>query len=79
MKAKLIQIIEGTWLTAEFEAANLIPAMEARGFKHTGFNANRSQRAELQGQPKFAGVIGPMWGEDHIRYEDQRAYDALSL
>ena len=79
MNARLIQNIDGQWLTSEFSAADLIPSMEAKGFKHTGFNSNRSQRAELQGQPKFSGVLGPMWGGDHLRYEDQEAYDRLSI
>ena len=79
MKARLVQNIDGQWLTSEFEAADLIPSMEAKGFKHTGFNSNPRQRAELQGQPKFLGVLGPMWDGDSIRYEDQAAYDSLSI
>ena len=79
MKARLIQNIDDQWLTSGFEAADLIPSMEAQDFKHMGFNTNKSQGAELQGQPKFEGVIGPVWGEDHIRYEDEASYDRLSM
>ena len=42
------------------------------------------RRAELQGQPKIAGFLGPFWGglsqtgDAIIRYEDAGTYSALS-
>lgn len=79
MKARLIQFIDGKWLTAEFEASQARAEIERRGFTFTGLNTNPRQRVELQGQPKFKGLLGPMWDGDAVRYEDQGAYDALSV
>jgi hypothetical protein len=46
------------------------------------FNHNRHQRAELQGQPRFAALVGPMFGGTRngltIRYETNTVYDAMS-
>ena len=38
-------------------------------------------RKDLQGKPRFAGFLGPMWGGDDtpLRYETQEQYDALSV
>ncbi len=36
------------------------------------------QRIELHNQPKFAGLCGPMWDGDKVRYETWEVYDALS-
>lgn len=58
--ARLIQNVEGKMIVSTFEIDNLIPAMIARGFKLIGFNNNPRQRVELQRQPKFKGVAGPM-------------------
>jgi len=52
--------------------------MEVRGFPFVGINDNPRQRAELQGQPRFAGLCGPMWDGDGIRYECRAAYATLS-
>ena len=57
-------------------------AVRGRGF--TGRHNSAGTREQLQGQPKFVCVCGPMWegfGEDGyavIRYEDGAAYDSLS-
>lgn len=48
------------------------------GFQCRGFNANPSQRLELQGAPKFNGLTGPMWDGDAIRYESSAVYAELS-
>lgn len=78
MKYRLIQEVDGQMIRSEFQGDNVFPAMEVRGFAHTGFNNNAKQRAELQGAPKFAGVLGPMWDGDAIRYETKAVYDRLS-
>lgn len=78
-KYRLIQEVEGQLIPSEFAGDNVYPAMEVRGFAHTGFNTNPRHRAELQGQPTFAGVCGPMWdGNGVIRYETTAAYARLS-
>ncbi|AMK20715.1 MULTISPECIES: hypothetical protein [Sphingomonadales] len=48
------------------------------GFQCTDYNSNPRQRFELQGAPKFAGVSGPMWDGDAIRYECSATYAELS-
>lgn len=48
------------------------------GFPIVGANQNPRQRQELQGAPKFSGLLGPMWDGDCLRYEDQKTYDLLS-
>lgn len=57
---------------------NFVRVMHILGFKHTGNNDNKHQREELQGTPKFYGLLGAMWDGDAIRYEDQAAYNTLS-
>ena len=47
------------------------------GFELQSFNSNPAQRAQLQGQPKFVGLVGPMWDGNAIRYEDRAAYQEL--
>ncbi len=79
MKYRLIQCVEGAMIQSEFAGDNVYPAMEVRGYAHTGFNTNPKHRAELQGQPKFAGVAGPMWDGDAVRYECNEANRHLSI
>ncbi len=62
-----------------------IENMEAWGYKFTGLDPNTIrddgtmvQRIELHNQPKFAGLCGPMWDGDKVRYETWEVYDALS-
>jgi hypothetical protein len=78
LKARLIQSVDGELVTTELTGGDLVAAMEARGFALAGLNRNPSQRAELQGVPKFSGVCGPMWDGDGVRYEDPEAYAELS-
>lgn len=80
---RLVQQVEGRLIATDFNADNFIAAMSVRGFEFNGENRNRSNREELQGQPKFCGVCGPMWGGDEIggaviRYETVEAYRTLS-
>jgi hypothetical protein len=56
-----------------------IAIMEEAGYKHVGYSFNSQQRTELQGQPKFEGLIGAMWDGDAIRYETAEAYEILSV
>lgn len=75
---KLVQYVDGCMVVTEMDEDNLFPAMSVRGFVFSGFNRNKSQRAELQGQPKFKGVLGPMWDGGPIRYECPETYRQLS-
>jgi hypothetical protein len=60
-------------------SAQIVAARAAvEGFRCRGFNSNASQRQELQGAPKFTGLIGPMWDGDAIRYECSATYAELS-
>lgn len=71
-------------MVSRFTEENIIPAMSVRGFEMTGINRNPRHRAELQGQPMFDGVMGPMWGGNRqhpdgiIRYECPETYEELS-
>ena len=48
------------------------------GFEYLGPNTSRVQRAELQGAPRFCGLVGPMWDGDALRYECAKTYEDLS-
>jgi hypothetical protein len=78
MTYRLIQYVDGQWIRTEFTDANLIPAMEVRGFTHMGLTGGAPLRPELRCIDRFAGVHGPSWDGDAIRYEDPAAYKALS-
>lgn len=69
--------LEVITFTASTPADAILEAAK-HGYAFRGFNANSAQREELQGQPKFTGLLGPMWDQDAIRYEDQAAYDEFS-
>lgn len=66
--------------TFEFDnRADLIKFMESKGYKHTGDNHNKVNRAELQGQPIFKNMAGPMYdGGGKVRYETWELYEVLS-
>jgi hypothetical protein len=55
-----------------------VDAIAALGFEYMGPNASKVQRAELQGAPRFRGLIGPMWDQGGLRYECTRTYEELS-
>jgi hypothetical protein len=58
---------------------DFIKFMESKGYKHTGDNHNKANRAELQGQPVFKNMSGPMYdGGGKVRYETWELNDALS-
>lgn len=77
MKYRLIQDVEGIAVKSEF--TDVMAAMEVRGFTFIGFNENHRQRKELQGQPMYKELAGPMFDGDAIRYEDQRSNQTLSI
>lgn len=60
-----------------FETTDPLTVFEIRGYRHAGFLGGAHLRAELRGQPKFAGLHGPMWGGRDakgraiIRYEGE--------
>lgn len=47
----------------------LSAALEVRGIAQAGTARRRSLRAELQGLPTFAELVGPMWDGGGVRYE----------
>jgi hypothetical protein len=61
-------------LTAD-NPETFIELMSQSGYAQNGVHNSPSTRIELQGQPKFLGVCGPMYnGSQGIRYETIRAY-----
>lgn len=78
MKYRLVQCVEGRFITSEFDDTNVIPAIEARGYSFSRQNFNHRTRAELQGAPVFSGLAGPMWDGNAVRYEDTEATIRLS-
>lgn len=70
--------------SAEF--FNDMAAVEIRYGAPVAFCNRRGLRAELYGQPQFAGLVGPMWGghtQAHphapiVRYEDSETNDRMS-
>lgn len=80
---RFVQLVEGSWIVTDFTADNVVPAMSIRGHEYTGPCTRKQLRTELQGQPMFSGINGPMWGGEEIggyvvRYESRDAYDRLS-
>lgn len=69
--ARFIQTVDGMTLAHEFgPEVDLVAAMAVRGHELIGHYHNERTRAELQGAPMFAGINGPMWDGDRLRYED---------
>lgn len=57
-----------------FSQADFIAKMEAIGHELTGRFRRPGTRPELQDQPTFRGLLGPMWDGGPIRYESGRTY-----
>jgi len=59
---------------------DILAYCEVRGIAFVKMNTNHRHRIEIQGEPVFASLCGPMWGgEKHpVRYECARANDTLS-
>lgn len=66
-------------IEAEKAKTLFIDAAFDMGFHFSGYHHNPNTRSELQGQPKFRNLLGPMWdGNGVIRYETPQAYKTLS-
>lgn len=81
MKYRIIYMVEDNFTVIEFDAdtpEEAITAAAENGFDFRSFNTNRAQREQLIGQPKFHGLLGPMWDGDALRYEDQATYREIS-
>ena len=78
--ARVVGIKEDHKLTTLFKTSllGMIPVFQSHGYTFTGLNRNAINRAELQGLPKFDGLIGPMWDGGDIRYETLAAYADIS-
>jgi len=76
MKYRIAQCVDGQIVTTE--PADIFAWAEVAGFQIVKLSNNPRQRAELQGQPIFVSLCGPMWDGDAVRYEDQRSNDILS-
>ena len=62
-----------------FTEDDVMEGMKERGYEYLGENRNDYNREELQGQPRFKGLCGPMWdGDGWIRYETPEMNDLLS-
>ena len=77
-----VQMIFNDMTNQEFES---VEAVIAAGFVQDGLSrVGGPQRPMLQGQPKFKGCAGPMYGrsyesgEDCLRYEQWEANERLS-
>lgn len=80
MRYKVFRTIEGQLIGCEFVSLDeFLAGMAAKGFRPIGYNSNPRNRAELQGQPMFFGLCGPMYdGPGGVRYEDAATYDIMS-
>lgn len=77
MKFQVVQNVEGETIVTN--PTNIVAWAGAAGVEITGYNTNKSQRAELQDQPKLKGFCGPMWnGDNTLRYEDVETYRQMS-
>jgi hypothetical protein len=80
---KLVQMVEGVMIPSTTKIEHLEAFMAARGFVPKGTQPTHSGafavREEIAGQPRFAGLAGPMYdGPGVVRYEDIAANEHLS-
>ena len=78
-KYQIVCDVDGQHIVDVYDETNVVDALEFRGHILTGFNKKKSCREELRGEPKFSGLLGPMWGGVHdgvpvIRYEEPAVY-----
>lgn len=84
LQGVLVQMVPPgrTFIVADIpKAADVVAFMEARGFRFVGMTRVGGRlRHELQGQPMFQGLAGPMWGGEDapLRYETWEAYEVMS-
>jgi hypothetical protein len=61
------------------DVKDLIRYLKSKGHKQTGYETGGHLRPILQGQPKFDGLHGPMYGgPKKVRYETWEVYEQLS-
>ena len=73
------KVVTGNGIFTYNSKEELIRKMRGAGMRYMGDNQNHRQRDELQGQPWFNSLVGPMWdGNNSIRYETQDIYSTLS-
>src|SRR5215469_11470211 len=67
-------------VSTEFDTfENLVAGLEVRGYTFKELETSERLREELRGEPKFNGLLGPMYdGPGVVRYETQQAYNILS-
>lgn len=77
---RVVRRIDGELRARDYRMhrADFVGEMEALGFEYTGDHKSKVTRPELQSQPQFAGLCGPMWDGNAIRYEDPEANAILS-
>ena len=81
---RLVQLVMDEVLTTDIDSPDVAAAMEIRGYREIGRTSERGpQRVELRDRPKYAGLVGPMWGGSRdgrpiLRYEEERVYALLS-
>ena len=70
----------GRPFSVEASKEYFVATMKKKGFDFLKWNDSPKQRPELQGQPRFKGLAGPLWGgpAQGIRYETPASYKALS-
>jgi hypothetical protein len=77
----LVQMVEGRMIAQKFDD---MAALEIRFGAPVAYATRRGLRDELQGQPQFRGLVGPMWGGNDtdgaaiVRYEDGQTNDRMS-
>jgi len=82
VKAKGYMLVMNGGTVEERDEQKFIRMMEKNGFRQVGVNdgpMSLRHRPEMQGAPKFKGVMGPMWGGNgKVRYETAEVYRQLS-
>jgi hypothetical protein len=62
------------------DASKLVAAMRSKGIRQTGVDRSGAIRRELQGQPTFDKLAGPMYdGPKKVRYETWELNERLSV
>lgn len=79
-KAVIVTAVEGSLVTVEVAAENIVAAASVRGWTATGIFSRPGCREEMQGAPTFQGLSGPMYGGPGVvRYESAEAFRLLSM
>ena len=79
MNIRLVRTIEDRLVAQEFDEKFILNHMAQLGYEYAGrTKIGGHLRTELEDQPRFTGLCGPMWDGDAIRYEDQATNEYLS-